>query len=80
MAAGTVIIDRERCKGCELCTTVCPKTILTMDTAIFNAKGYHPAALTDPDNACTGCAICAVICPEAAIEVYREPRPAARRR
>ena len=23
-----VIFDEERCKGCELCTTVCPKGIV----------------------------------------------------
>jgi 2-oxoglutarate ferredoxin oxidoreductase subunit delta len=45
----------------------------------FNAKGYRPAALIDPNGECTGCAVCAVICPDAVITVYRtvtgrEPR------
>jgi 2-oxoglutarate ferredoxin oxidoreductase subunit delta len=70
MAKGRIIVDEERCKGCELCTTVCPKDLIHMaDT--FNAKGYRPAALIDPEGDCTGCAICAVICPDAAITVYR---------
>jgi 2-oxoglutarate ferredoxin oxidoreductase subunit delta len=34
-------------------------------------RGYHPAALIDPQGECTGCAICAVICPDVAISVYR---------
>ncbi len=70
MAKGRIIVDEERCKGCELCTTVCPKDLIRMaDT--FNAKGYRPAVLVDPEGSCTGCAICAVICPDAAITVYR---------
>jgi 2-oxoglutarate ferredoxin oxidoreductase subunit delta len=70
MARGRITIDLERCKGCELCTTVCPKDLIAM-AETFNAKGYHPAALIDPNLTCTGCAICAVICPDAAITVYR---------
>jgi len=70
MAHGRIVVDVERCKGCELCTTVCPKNLIHMaDT--FNAKGYRPAVLEDPEAECTGCAICAVICPDAALTVYR---------
>ncbi len=70
MAQGRITIDEERCKGCELCTTVCPKDLIEM-ADFFNAKGYRPARLNDPNTNCTGCAICAVICPDAAITVYR---------
>ena len=70
MAQGRIVIDEERCKGCELCTTVCPKDLIHMANT-FNAKGYRPAHLVDAKNECTGCAICSVICPDAAITVYR---------
>ena len=73
MAQGRITVDVERCKGCELCTSVCPKDLIRMADA-FNLKGYRPAELIDPDRACTGCAICAVICPDAAITVYRFAR------
>jgi 2-oxoglutarate ferredoxin oxidoreductase subunit delta len=73
MANGTIIIDQERCKGCGLCPTVCPQGVLALNMELLNAKGYHPAALNDPDNQCTGCAVCAVICPEVCITVYRAP-------
>ncbi len=33
---------RDRCKGCELCTLVCPKHIIVMDESTTNRKGYHP--------------------------------------
>ena len=80
MAQGRITVDEARCKGCELCTTVCPKDLLHMSTN-FNVKGYRPAVLVDPNTECTGCAICAVICPDAAITVYRlakTPHAAAR--
>jgi len=71
MAKGRIEIDEALCKGCELCTTVCPKTLIHMAADRFTPKGYHPARLVDETEACTGCAICSVICPEAAITVYR---------
>jgi 2-oxoglutarate ferredoxin oxidoreductase subunit delta len=71
---GTIVIDAERCKGCNLCTTVCPQHVLFLDNDKINAKGYHPALLVDPEHRCTGCAVCAVICPDVAITVYRESR------
>ncbi len=75
MAKGTIFIDQDRCKGCELCPSVCPKEVIIMDNNKLNAKGYHPAVLDDPDELCTGCAICAVICPDACITIFREVRP-----
>ncbi|MGD2057123.1 MAG: 4Fe-4S binding protein [Anaerolineales bacterium] len=71
MATGYIVVNEELCKGCELCTTVCPKSVLTMADDRFTPKGYHPVELVDPDKLCTGCAICSVICPDAAITVYR---------
>ncbi len=64
-----VKIDRERCKGCELCIINCPKKILVISEKI-NSRGYHFPELTDGDQ-CTGCAICARMCPDVAIEVYK---------
>jgi 2-oxoglutarate ferredoxin oxidoreductase subunit delta len=71
MARGTIIVDENRCKGCELCTGVCPKKLIQMAT-YFSARGYRPAKLVDPNIECTGCVLCATICPDVAITVYRE--------
>jgi 2-oxoglutarate ferredoxin oxidoreductase subunit delta len=68
---GTITIDENRCKGCELCTLVCPKNIIKM-ADYFTVRGYRPAMLVDPNGACTGCLLCATICPDVAITVYRE--------
>ena len=60
----------DRCKGCELCTTVCPKHIVVIDHNTINRKGYHPAAVSDMAQ-CIGCASCAKICPDSVITVER---------
>ena len=71
MARGTVVIEVDRCKGCELCTTICPQAILHMGREGFNARGYRPVELLDPTGKCTGCALCALICPDVVLTVYR---------
>ena len=67
---GRVTFDEDICKGCELCTTVCPVNILEMDRSRINSKGYHPATVTDPDK-CIACSNCATICPDLVITVER---------
>ncbi len=71
MAKGTVVIDVDRCKGCELCTTACAQKLLRMAHDRFNARGYRPVQLVDPDGKCTGCALCALICPDVVLTIYR---------
>lgn len=66
-----VIIDEERCKGCELCVAVCPKQVLAL-AAGMNSRGQHYAAAERPRD-CIGCAQCADVCPDAAIEIDEEP-------
>ena len=69
--AGKIIIDTERCKGCGLCVTACPKDCITISEK-SNKNGYFPAETNN--SSCTGCAMCAVICPEAIIEVQRDDK------
>ncbi|MBP8949879.1 MAG: 4Fe-4S binding protein, partial [Candidatus Promineofilum sp.] len=47
MATGRVVIDIERCKGCELCRDACPQDVLALAEEL-NAKGYRPVILLDP--------------------------------
>ena len=65
-----VIFNEDKCKGCQLCTTVCPKGIVHMAEDRINSKGFHPAEVTEKDK-CIGCAFCATICPDVVIEVER---------
>ena len=71
MARGRIEIDENLCKGCTLCTLVCPKSVIKMAEDQLTPKGYHPAVLVDPEMECTGCGICGVVCPDAAITVFR---------
>ena len=64
--------ERDRCKGCELCVSVCPKHILALDSGT-NAKGYRPVMCTDLDS-CIGCASCARICPDSIITIKKAER------
>jgi len=66
---GYIEIDRELCKGCQLCMSFCPKEVIALSNKL-NANGYLPVVF-DSNGECTGCAICALVCPEVAIEVYR---------
>jgi len=70
---GDIIIDIEKCKGCELCIISCPQDGLRLSSH-FNDKGYRFVELIEEK--CTGCVNCALVCPEAAITVYRQPKPA----
>lgn len=67
---GRVYFDIDRCKGCELCTSVCPVDIVVIDRRRINRKGYNPASVTDMDR-CIACANCATICPDLVIRVER---------
>jgi 2-oxoglutarate ferredoxin oxidoreductase subunit delta len=69
MPKGLVKFNEERCKGCELCVSVCPVKILAIHATKINAKGYRPVCVTEEEK-CIGCANCAVMCPDGAISVY----------
>ncbi len=64
-------VQEDRCKGCLLCTTVCPVDIIVQSNR-FNVSGYKVAEVPQSDvEKCIGCASCALICPDVAITVYK---------
>ena len=67
---GAVTIEKERCKGCDLCVVACPCDVLSLQPKEVNDRGYHFAYPAN-EEACIGCAACAIVCPDACIEVYR---------
>ncbi|RLC63247.1 MAG: hypothetical protein DRI01_05580 [Chloroflexi bacterium] len=72
MTSAWVNIEENWCQACGLCLGVCKLKLLQF-AEHFNARGYHPVVLTEPEK-CTGCTACALVCPDAAIEVYRGKR------
>ena len=71
MARGTVLIERDRCKGCALCVAACPQHVLHLADGL-NSRGYHPVELAEEGAHCTGCAVCGLVCPDLVFTVYRE--------
>lgn len=75
MATGFIEIDRELCKDCKLCISVCPHRLIETSDQM-NQKGYYSAHYIEKhykkeERKCTGCSLCAIACPEIAIEVHR---------
>lgn len=65
-----LIFNSDRCKGCELCVSVCPKHILALGKEP-NAKGYRPVSCID-EASCIGCTSCAKICPDSIIAIKKD--------
>ncbi len=66
----THIVDKDRCKGCGLCVTICPKNVLELSREV-NTKGYFPVFQARPQD-CVYCAMCCVMCPDVAIEIKED--------
>lgn len=62
-----VWVDESRCKACDICVSVCPAGVLSMEYEPTSTLGaivhvIHPEA-------CTGCTNCELNCPDFAIYV-----------
>ena len=69
---GTLVIDIDRCKGCELCIDACRPNVLSMTTDKRNALGYAYPVL---EAGCVACHACALICPDFVFQVWRYAKP-----
>lgn len=49
--SGAVTVDRDRCKGCDLCVVACPTDTLLLQPKEVNDRGYHYAFMAHPENA-----------------------------
>ena len=70
---GAIVVDKERCKGCEICLAACPSEVISIAREV-NSKGYQFAYMENPDS-CIGCSNCALVCPDGVITVYKMKRP-----
>lgn len=57
-----VEIESDGCKGCALCTTICPKSCLRMGHNL-NKYGYEYVEFYNQQE-CSGGGLCFLICPE----------------
>ena len=71
---GVVVVNTERCKGCNLCVVACPLKVLALTplalTPKVNQKGYNYVQQVVEDT-CNGCSSCAIVCPDGCLTVYR---------
>jgi 2-oxoglutarate ferredoxin oxidoreductase subunit delta len=65
-----VKIDKDKCKGCQLCIMYCPASHLEFSSEL-NKRGLKYAQIKRATK-CTGCGFCFLVCPECCIEVYTE--------
>ncbi len=65
-----IVVEPERCKGCGLCLSACPKKLVVMGEKL-NSHGYHYATQVRAEE-CIACKLCAIMCPDSAISVYKE--------
>jgi 2-oxoglutarate ferredoxin oxidoreductase subunit delta len=68
---GHVVVNIERCKGCDLCVVACPSNVLSLHPREVNIKGYHFVYMKNPDD-CNGCSNCGLVCPDGALTIYRK--------
>jgi len=72
LTRGTVVIDVDACKGCDLCIDACKPNVLVMTQHLTNSRGYrYPLLLAG----CTACKACSQICPDFVFQVYRYDEP-----
>lgn len=71
---GSVTINVERCKGCELCIPACRPGVLRM-TEATNSHGFAYPELVE---GCTACRACYDICPDFVFEVFKFAVPVTR--
>ncbi len=73
LTRGTVTIDVEKCKGCDLCVVACRPGVLHMSEAPkLNSLGFRFPLLTA---GCTACRACYEVCPDMVFEVYHFDTP-----
>ena len=72
LTRGTVMINVDACKGCELCIDACKPGVLTMTEHERNEQGFLYPLLAP---GCTACRACAQICPDFVFQVWKYETP-----
>ena len=64
-----VKIEKNKCKGCELCIFYCSLKSLELSCTL-NKKGVKFASFKKGAN-CNGCGFCFLICPDNCIQIQK---------
>jgi NAD-dependent dihydropyrimidine dehydrogenase PreA subunit len=57
-----IVVRHDWCKGCDICSRVCPEYSLAVDVD-------GTLAVVDTE-VCTGCRLCELLCPDFAIAIH----------
>ncbi len=73
----SLILDRNRCIGCEICFLVCPREAIEINKP-EKEDGWKKPTITIDENRCQYCGICNAICPLGALthKINQEERVA----
>ena len=72
---GAARVDTEKCVGCLKCTSVCPRSLITVvpygSEVILRCSSHDKGVFTRSvcEDGCIGCGLCAKACPNSAITV-----------
>ena len=61
------VVDRDRCKGCRICVSVCPYEALAMSTDKTDRGYFYPVE----NGKCTACKQCLYACPDFVLSVHK---------
>ena len=64
-----LVLQTNRCKGCDLCINVCPNKALEKSKTLNKSVQYPPAAVEG--GKCTYCRLCEYTCPDFSIYVAK---------
>ncbi|MGB9675998.1 MAG: 4Fe-4S binding protein [Candidatus Bathyarchaeales archaeon] len=68
----SLVLNKTRCVGCEICVKVCYKEALKLSNAIVHeGKLLEKGAITIDADKCTFCGMCVALCPLNAIKIFR---------
>jgi len=59
----TIVINKEWCKRCGICSAVCPP-------AVYDTDDFGLPFPANPEK-CTGCMICVLLCPDFAVDILK---------
>jgi len=66
----SLILDKNLCKGCEICSIVCPREAITITKAIKkDGEKAKPPTIDVSTEKCSYCGMCEPICPFNALQV-----------